>query len=75
MIATEVIYEAIDRRIQLLAEHTKYPCRYLILMGGILINADHDMGSFTDIKRFNVVNLETGDRHDLLEELMRGYER
>lgn len=67
--ATEVIYEAIDERIQLLVSNTQYSCRYLILMGAILINGDHDMGSFTQIKRFEVVNLETGKRVDHLAEI------
>lgn len=60
--ATEVIYEAIDERIHLLMGQTKYPCQYLVLMGGILINGDHDMGSFTELRRFEVHNLETGEK-------------
>lgn len=57
--ATEVMYEAIDERICLLLSHTKYPCRYAILGGSILINGDHDMGSFAVLKRFDIVDLET----------------
>jgi Limiting CO2-inducible proteins B/C beta carbonyic anhydrases len=65
--ATEVIYEAIDSRIQELVAATKYNCKYVILMGAILINSDSDMGSFTETKRFEVINLETNQRQDLLE--------
>ena len=62
--ATEVIYEAIDRRIHELIEQTKYPCKYAILMGSILINSDSDMGSFISLKRFEIINLVTGERQD-----------
>jgi hypothetical protein len=69
MEATEVMYEAINERISLLAQKTSYPCRYLILMGAILINGDHDMGSFSSCKRFEVIDLETKERRSLLEYL------
>lgn len=64
--ATEVMYEAIEERINLLAAKTNYPSRYLILMGGILINGDHDMGSFNSCRRFDVIDLESGERENLL---------
>jgi hypothetical protein len=64
--ATEVIYEAIDRRIEELVAATKYNCKYVILMGAILINSDSDMGSFTATKKFVVINLETGERLDMM---------
>lgn len=60
--ATEVIYEAIDKRIKELVAATKYNCKYVILMGAILINSDSDMGSFTTARRFDVINLATGER-------------
>ena len=69
MEATEVMYEAIDDRINLLANKTSYPCKYLILMGAILINGDHDMGSFSACKRFEVRDLETKEKKSLLEKL------
>lgn len=65
--ATEVMYKAIEERINLLAAKTSYPCRHLILMGGILINGDHDMGSFNSCKRFEVIELASGKTSDLLE--------
>lgn len=64
--ATEVIYEAIDQRINELVEKTKYNCKYVILLGSILINSDNDMGSFTTAKRFDVINLETKERSNLI---------
>jgi hypothetical protein len=64
--ATEVMYQAIDERMQLLIEHTDYPCKYLMLMGGILINGDHDMGSLTECRRFDVIDLETKVKKDML---------
>jgi hypothetical protein len=70
--ATEVIYEAIDRRIEELVAATKYNCRFVLLMGAILINSDSDMGSFTATRKFVVINLQTGERRDLTEGLLAG---
>lgn len=64
--ATEVIYEAIDRRINELVEKTSYNCRYVLLMGAVLINSDSDMGSYTSAKRFDVIDLATKERKSLL---------
>ena len=67
--ATEVIYEAIDNRIQELVAATKYNCKYVILVGAILINSDSDMGSFSSAKRFDVIDLKTGNKQNLLSVL------
>jgi len=67
--ATEVLYEAIDQRINELVERTKYQCHYVILVGAILINSDADMGSFTTTKRFDVLNLSNGQRKSYLDTL------
>jgi hypothetical protein len=67
--ATEVIYEAIDKRINELVEKTTYHCKYVILMGAVLINSDTDMGSYTSTKRFDLIDLATGVRTDLMEAL------
>lgn len=64
--ATEVIYEAIDHRIEELVAATHYNCRYVILMGAILINSDSDMGSFNCARKFDVINLKTNERQSLL---------
>jgi hypothetical protein len=64
--ATEVIYEAIDKRILDLVSKTTYNCKYIILMGAILINSDSDMGSFTETKRFLLMDLKANT--DLLKE-------
>lgn len=68
--ATEVMYEAIDKRIHTLVERTDYPCRYLILMGAILINGDHDMGSLTECRRFDVIDLNTKEKKDMISQLI-----
>ncbi|WP_316821004.1 hypothetical protein [Pedobacter gandavensis] len=65
---TEVIYEAIDERINELVNRTKYPCKYVILLGTIHINSDSDMGSFTSAKRFELLNLATNERQNLMPE-------
>lgn len=64
--ATEVIYEAIDKRIQELVTATKYNCKYVILVGGILINSDSDIGSFSSAKRFEVIELASGKKTNYL---------
>lgn len=66
--ATEVMYEAINDRIEVLVSKTKYPCKYVILIGAIFINGDSDMGSFCTYKRFDYINLKTNKRESLMEE-------
>ena len=65
--ATEVIYEAIDSRINELVEKTNFNCKYVILVGAVLINSDSDMGSFTEVKRFDIIDLTTNKRTEKLE--------
>lgn len=65
--ATEVIYEAIDQRINELVEKTNYNCKYVILMGAILINSDSDMGSYSSTKRFDIIDLTTKERQNLID--------
>ena len=68
--ATEVMYSAIEERIDVLAARTRYPCRYLIIMGGILINSDFDVGSFCSFRRLVCIDMATGQRHDWLDDLL-----
>ena len=65
--ATEVIYEAIDKRIEELVSGTKYNCKYLLLFGAIHINSDTDMGSFNETRKFDVINLKTGEREKYVD--------
>lgn len=65
--ATEVIYEAIDKRIEELVAGTKYNCKYLILLGAIHINSDTDMGSFNEARKFVVIDLASGVRTNYLD--------
>lgn len=67
MEATEVIYEAIRDRIEVLVAGAKYHCKYLILSGAIHINSDTDMGSFNESRHFEVINLKTSERTDFLD--------
>jgi hypothetical protein len=64
--ATEVMYEAIDERINELVNLTNYNCKYVILMGAILINSDTDMGSYTSTKRFDCIDLHSKSRTSLM---------
>ena len=66
--ATEVMYEAIDDRIEVLVKETHYPCKYVLLVGAIFINGDKDMGSFCQYKKFDCINLETKERKNLMNE-------
>lgn len=67
--ATEVVSEAIAERIDLLCARTTYRARYLIRTGAIVVNGDHDMGSFSVPTRLLVTDLHTGTTEDLLAEL------
>ena len=70
MEATEVIYEATDKRIQELIAATKFNCKYIVLLGTIIINSDKEIGSFSAAKRFEVINLATNERIDLMHALV-----
>jgi hypothetical protein len=65
--ATEVMYEAIDQRINALVAQTKFHGKYLILAGGIFINGDGKENSFGVYKRYDVVKLEDHSRVDMLK--------
>lgn len=65
--ATNSIYNAIEKRMNELVEKTNFNCRYVVLMGGILINSDTDMGSFTATKRFEVIDLSTKERMSVMD--------
>jgi len=69
--ATEVMYEAIDQRIEVLVRQTHYPCRYVILVGAIFINGDRDMGSFCTYKKFEYIDLATQARVGLMDSYYR----
>jgi hypothetical protein len=67
--ATEVIYQAIDKRIEELVLGTQYNCKYLIIFGAIHINSDTDIGSFNETRKFVVIDLKTGKRTNHFEKL------
>ena len=69
--STEVMYEAIEKRINVLAACTEYPCRHLIIMGGVLINSDHDAGSFCSFRRLTHIDRVTRRAEDWLPALLR----
>ncbi|MEC5142757.1 hypothetical protein [Chitinophaga sp. 212800010-3] len=66
--ATEVMYEAIDERMEVLVSQTSYPCKYVILVGAVFVNGDRDMGSFCEYRKFDYINLETNERKSLMKE-------
>ncbi len=68
--ATEVMYEAIDKRIEELVTKTNYPCKYVILIGAVFINGDRDMGSFCSYKKFEVIDLATNKRESLMADFL-----
>ena len=67
--ATEVVYESIDKRILELVAATEYNCKYVIIVGAILINSDSDVGSFNSTKRFEIINLKTGVKENLISHI------
>ncbi len=64
--ATEVMYEAIDARVEAPVERVAYPCRYVFLMGAVFINGDAEMRSFCSYKKFDVIDRVSGQRERLL---------
>ncbi|MEP7276485.1 MAG: hypothetical protein ABI812_09035 [Betaproteobacteria bacterium] len=68
--ATEIMYAAIEARIDALAARTTYPCRHLVVMGGVLINSDFDAGSFCCFRRLVHIDQESGKRDDWLPSLV-----
>jgi len=69
--STEVIYEAVEQRIDVLAARTDYRCRYLVIMGGVLINSDFDVGSFCSARRLIRIDLATRHEEDWLPALLQ----
>jgi hypothetical protein len=69
--STEVMYEAIEERIDVLASRTEYRCRHLIIMGAVLINSDYDAGSFCSFRRLVHIDLATRGTEDWLPALLR----
>lgn len=68
--ATEVIYEAIDNRINDLVKNTTFNCKYIILIGAILINSDSDMGSYTSTRRYDIIDLGGNIRQSFIEQFL-----
>ena len=68
--STEVMYDAIEDRIDALVARTNYPCRHLVIMGGILINSDYDVGSFCALRRLIRIDTATGRKIDWLDEFL-----
>lgn len=67
--ATEVMYEGIAERIDLLVARTTFPAHYVVRFGGILINGDDGMGSFSSARRVLLTDATTGETRDLLPAL------
>lgn len=65
--STEVMYEAINKRIEELVAKTNYPCKYLILIGAIFINGDKDMGSYCSYKRFDCIDLASKKNDNFMD--------
>jgi hypothetical protein len=63
--ATEVMYEAIAERLDVLVARTTFPARWLVRFGGILVNGDADMGSFSAARRIVLTDFTTGAERDL----------
>jgi hypothetical protein len=65
--ATEVMYEAINERVEELVSKTNYPCKYLILIGAIFINGDKEMGSYCSYKRFDCIDLGSNTSNNFMD--------
>ncbi|WP_057937867.1 hypothetical protein [Algoriphagus resistens] len=63
--ATEVVYEAIERQIDLLISKSEYHCKHLFLVGGIYINGDRGACSFHAVRRIEHLDVTTNQKTDL----------
>ncbi len=61
-----ILADAVEKADELISK-TDYPCNHLFQIGGIVINGDRDMGSFCSYKRFEHIDLKTGQRKDLMD--------
>jgi hypothetical protein len=68
--STEVMSVAIERRIDLLVSRTEFPCRHVIIMGGVLVNSDYDVGSFCSFRRLVHIDRARARRHNWLPALL-----
>lgn len=66
---TEVLFEAIEARVNDLILTTDYPCKYVILVGGIIINSDSDVGSYFECRTFKIIDSDTFESKDVLHQL------
>jgi hypothetical protein len=64
--ATEVTYEEIHRRIARFVAATKFSCRYVVRIGAVLQNGDHDMGSFMEPRHAIISDLASEQTKDVL---------
>lgn len=55
---TEVFYEEINKKIQLLVKMSKkeFPCERVFLLGGIIINTSPEFNDMVDVRNFQVIN-------------------
>lgn len=60
--ATEVVYDKTTERLRQIVSMTKFPCPRLVLVGGMVINGDHDMGMFFDVRRFVHIDTHSPER-------------
>lgn len=70
--ATEVMAEAVTARIDVLVAATRFPARWLVRVGGILVNGDAGVGACSVLRRATLTDLETGTEHDLRPALAAG---
>jgi hypothetical protein len=56
---TEVFYEEIHKKIQLLVKMSKkeFPCERIFLLGGIIINTSPEFNDMVDVRNFQVINI------------------
>lgn len=64
--ATAVVYEAIEKRILQLVEQTSFDCKYILLVGVILINGDPQIGSFSNPQYAKLIDSHTKEEQTIL---------
>ncbi|MFA8300983.1 MAG: hypothetical protein ACEPOV_12520 [Hyphomicrobiales bacterium] len=64
--ATKVIYEKVDSKIGELLSKASFPSRFIILIGGILINTDKGVDSYFDCNKLLCLDMKNKEEMDIL---------
>lgn len=74
-VATEVLYQSTDARLQMLVGITHFPCRFVLLVGGVLINGDANSEAFFECRTALPLIVVDGEATEPTPEAIRNFAR